>query len=262
MNYQNIKTELADEVLTIRFNRPAKHNALHPEMMGEIISLLSEAEKNDKIRIILFQGEGKSFCAGADIQWMKDAAALDEKANLKDSEMLSQFFSAIYHSSKVTMAMVHGNIFGGGNGIVAACDLAYGVADCSFSLSEARLGLIAATITPYMLKKIKVASYKELIFSARVFNGKEAEQMGLLNKSFMLNDAMHAYVDKIIDQIKGVGPNALKGSKKLINDLQNPELFNQILESIPKLLAEVRVTTEAKEGFTAFLEKRKPNWNS
>jgi len=186
--------------------------------------------------------------------------SLSRDENLKEGILLANFFSTIYNSSKITIGVAHGNIFGGGNGLLAACDLAYGLNDSRFSLSETKLGLIAASITPYMLLRMNSSVYKELIFTARTFEGKEAESFGLINKSFQTQSELEIHLESTIEAMKGAGPKSLAGSKKLINDLLAPSKYEEVMEQLPSILAEVRVSSEACEGFSAFLEKRKPRW--
>ncbi|HOO84588.1 MAG TPA: enoyl-CoA hydratase-related protein [Prolixibacteraceae bacterium] len=247
-------------VSIVNFNRPSVHNALNPSLMRKVIRFLKRAENDASVRVIVLRGNGPSFCAGADLAWMKKSAKLSEKENLEEARLLSEFFAAVKQSSKVTIAVAHGNVFGGGNGLVAVCDLAYGLNDTRFSLSETRLGIVAATISPFMLQRLPVHIYKELVFTARKFDGLEAEKIGLLNKSFETTEALDAYLDKTINAILNGGPLAVEGSKRLIDNLCDREKAPEITEQIPKILAEVRVSSEAREGFAAFLEKRKPNW--
>ena len=259
-NYKTIIIETKGAIATLWFNRPDKHNALNPHLMREVIHFFQEIENNDRVRIVVIRGKGVSFCAGADLNWMKESANLNEEENLQDSRLLSDFFSTIYHSSKITIALVHGNIYGGGNGLIAACDLSFGLRDSRFSLSETRLGLIAATITPFMLQRLHPSTYKLLVFSAMPFDGAEAKEIGLLNQVFGTNEMLDIYLEKAInDMLKG-GPNALSGSKRLINDLLDFSKSAEVKGRIPNILASIRVTNEAREGFAAFLEKRKPNW--
>ena len=259
-NYRNIKIKQEGAVFSLWLNRPEKHNALNPDLMREVIHLFQWLENIDEVRIVILRGEGKSFCAGADLNWMKESAKLNREENLQESQLLSDFFSTIYHSRLITIAIAHGNIFGGGNGLVAACDIAYGLSNSKFSLSETRLGLIAASITSYMLKRLNTAVYKELIFTARPFSGIEAKEYGLLNNNFETFEELEVHLQNVLMNIKMAGPNSLKGSKRLINDLTDTSKTPEILKQIPKILAEVRITDEAKEGFAAFLEKRSPNW--
>jgi len=260
MAFKTIQIKINGVVATLWLNRPEKHNALNPEMMQDVIGFLKEVETDESIRVIVLRGRGKSFCAGADLQWMLASSKLSEEENLAEAHLLSTFFAAVHHSSKVTIGIPHGNIFGGGVGLIAACDFAYGLNDSVFSLSETRIGMIAASISPYMLHKLNQSVYKELVFTARRFNGAEAEKMGLLNRSFESEEEMNEHLDNTLKLLVGAGPRALIGSKQLINELIDPAKAVSAKEHIPELLAAVRITDEAHEGFSAFLEKRKPNW--
>lgn len=255
-----IETEQNGAIVTLWLNRPESHNALNPAIMRKVIRFFREIEMSDEVRIVVIRGRGASFCAGADLHWMKDSATLSHEENLSESRLLSDFFATIHRSRKITIAIAHGSIFGGGNGLVSACDLAYGLANACFSLSETRLGLVAATISQYMLHRLSPSNYKELIFTARKFNGTEAEQLGMLNKSFETADELEAYLNHTTQQMLMGGPQALEGSKRLINNLVNPTTSASIIDQVPNILADIRVTDEAKEGFAAFIEKRKPNW--
>ncbi|MFA9391902.1 MAG: enoyl-CoA hydratase-related protein [Prolixibacteraceae bacterium] len=259
-SYTNIEIEIANYTAILWLNRPDRHNALNPDLMQEVIRFFEKVEDDSNVRFVVIRGLGKSFCAGADLNWMKNSAKLSPEENLNDSSLLTSFFSTIYQSSKVVIGIAHGNIFGGGNGLLAACDIVYGITDSRFSLSETRLGLIAATITPYMLNKLHTSTYKELIFTARPFDGNEAERIGLLNKCFEAMDQLDEHLTALLELMLKAGPQSLIGSKRLINDLNNPAKFAEIVQQIPQILANVRVTDEAKEGFVAFLEKRKPKW--
>lgn len=258
-NYQTIHPEFDGTVVTMWLSRPEVHNALDQVMIREIISFFSEAEKMDELRFVIIRGRGKSFCSGADLQWMKNAFNLTSGENLKESQELSLMYSSIFESSKIVLAAVHGNIFGGGNGLVAVSDLAYCLENSRFCLSEARIGMAAATITPYLLQKIKAADLKELIYSARSFNGEDAMKYGLVNQSFPSEDAMNRSINELIAQMTENGKMALPASKQLINKITFLNMAGE-MEKIPELLANIRVSYEAQEGFKAFLEKRKPNW--
>jgi methylglutaconyl-CoA hydratase len=259
LSYKTIVTELKGQVATLWLARPEVHNALNDIMIREISTFFTKIEENNDIRIIVIRGEGKSFCSGADLVWMKQAFSLTPEENLKESKALSDLFGLIFNSSKIVIAAAHGNVFGGGNGLLAACDLAYGVADAKFSLSETRIGMAAASITPYLLNKVHSSDLKELIFSAKIFDGNEAFRYGLLNKSFASSEVMELYLNGIIEEILVNGKQALIESKKLINLLTEKPMAG-IIGEIPELLARIRISPEAREGFSAFLEKRKPRW--
>ena len=257
--FNTIVTEYNGQVVTLWLARPEVHNALDDVMVREISTFFTSIEEDTEIRLIVIRGKGRSFCSGADLNWMKRAFSLTPDENLSESTALSNLFKLIYNSSKIVIAAVHGNIYGGGNGIVAACDLAYSIDTAKFSLSETRIGMAAASITPYMLKKVHVADLKALIFSAMSFNGKDAAKYGLINKSFPSAEFMELYLNSIISEMLANGKLALIESKKLINSLIDQSMSLEILQ-IPELLARIRVSPEAQEGFSAFLEKRKPIW--
>jgi methylglutaconyl-CoA hydratase len=228
-------------------------------MIREISSFFQKLEEMNEVRFVVIRGDGKSFCSGADLQWMKDAFSLGKEENLKESEELSKMFSVIFHCNKIVIAVVHGNIFGGGNGLVAVCDLAFGLSNSRFSLSETRIGMAAATITPYLLQKIRISDLKELIFSSGSFSGDEAVKYGLLNHSFSSSETLDYYLSGLVVQMEANGREAIMTSKQLINRLAMQSMV-EIMEHIPGLLAQIRVSPEAQEGFSAFLEKRKTNW--
>lgn len=257
--YQTIRPVFDGNVVTLWLARPEVHNAFNKFMITELTTFFSSIEKMDEIRIVLIRGEGKSFCAGADLQWMKNSFSLSEEENLKESAALANMLSRIYSSTKIVIAGVHGNVLGGGIGLVAVCDLAYCLADTSFALSEAKLGITAATITPYLLLKVQPSVLKELIYTAKKFNGTEAVGYGLLNESFPSMEALNAHLKQLTDQISGNGRVALITTKQLINKLTF-RFKAEELNGLPELLAQIRVSPEAQEGFSAFLEKRKPNW--
>ena len=258
-NYLTLKAELKGEVITLWLARPDVHNALNDVLIREITSFFNQIEELKQIRIVVIRGLGKSFCSGADLAWMKRAFALSAEENLMESFELSNMFGSIFKSSKIVIAAVHGNVFGGGNGIVAACDLAYCISNSKFSLSEARIGMAAASITPYLLQKLNTSDLKELIFTARTFTAEEAKEYQLVNKCFINLEEMDSHLQGLIDGILSNGRNALLESKKLINQLTEVAAIEK-KKQIPDLLAQIRVSDEAQEGFSAFLEKRIPKW--
>jgi len=258
-NYQTIQTVYDGSVATLWLSRPEVHNAMNGKMIHEITLFFQQIEEMEELSVVVIRGAGDSFCSGADLHWMKNAFALSNKENLKESEALSEMFSCIYHSKKVVVAVAHGNVFGGGNGLVAVCDLAFGLSGTTFSLSETKIGMAAVTITPYLLQKISIATLKELIFSANNFDGDQAMEFGLLNRSFPSTETLEAYLNKLLTKLVTNGREAIIASKQLINKL-SLDSMSQTMEQIPGLLARIRVSAEAQEGFSAFLEKRKPVW--
>jgi len=228
-------------------------------MVSEITTFFTELEEEDNLRIVVIRGEGKSFCSGADLAWMHKSFTLTDQDNLKECEALSVMFKSIYHCSKIVIAAVHGNVYGGGVGLVAVCDLAYCVSNSKFSLSETRLGMAAISITPYLLQKIRPTDLKELIFTAKCFDGELAVKYGIINQTLSDQQALELHLSKITSSILDNGKKAVMESKKLINRLST-KMISEEIEHIPTLLAKIRVSAEAQEGFTAFLEKRAPQW--
>lgn len=258
-NYQTIQCELNGSVLTLWLSRPEVHNALNGKMIREITLFFHQVEKMDEVRVVVLRGHGKSFCSGADLQWMRNAFTLSNEENLSDSKALADMYSSIFLSCKVVVAVVHGNVFGGGNGLVAVCDWAYGLSNTNFCLSETKIGMAAATITPYLLLKIRPSKLKELIFPATKIDGEQAKEFGLLNHVFPSSELLEAHLGEVLDRIAENGREAIVASKRLINELAL-ESMKGVMDQIPGLLASIRVSPEAQEGFSAFLEKRKPIW--
>jgi methylglutaconyl-CoA hydratase len=259
-SYENIQVTAEGQVAKLWLNRPEQHNAFNRNMVRELTSFFHEAGQSADLRIILMQGNGKSFCAGADLQWMKNSINLSPAENIKETAELSAMLQAIYNCGKVVIGMAHGNIFGGGNGLLAACDLAYCTADSRFSLSETRIGLVAATIAPFLLNRMTPSVVKELVFTAQFFDGNQAERAGLVNRSFSLPEEMESYIDHLIYAVLNGGPVSVTTSKQLINRLTGTLYPEETMDSLAELLATTRISEEAQEGMTAFLEKRKPDW--
>jgi len=259
-NFETIEFSVEGKIAHLRLNRPEQHNALNRTMVLELTRFFREISANNQVRVVTLSGNGKSFCSGADLLWMKDSAELSNDDNQRETLELSEMLEAIYHCQKVVIAMAHGNIFGGGNGLLAACDLAYGTHDSRFSLSETRIGLVAATISPYLIRRIQPALIKELVFTAIRFDGQKAEAIGLVNRSFTAREEMEEYVEEITDAILQGGPDSIFTSKQLINRLSDYRFPEGINEEMASLLAKTRISDEAQEGMQAFVEKRKAIW--
>ena len=259
MNYQTLEIEIKDQVGTVFFNRQKVHNAFNEVMISELIKAVEELNKNEEVRVIVLRGRGKSFCAGADLNWMRDVAKYSYEENYKESLKLSKCFYAIYTSAKPTIAIVHGAAIGGANGILAACDLAYCDDDTTFSLSEVKIGIIPACISPYVTKRVGEYGSKDLMLTGKRFRGPEAEKHKLVNKS-LSSAELDEYVDSVIALLKTSGPKAMTMCKELLFDICNKLSLDEALEYTAKMIADIRASEEGQEGMAAFLEKRKPNW--
>lgn len=257
--FENIEFELKDNIGTVWFNRPDKHNALNDVMISEIIECFEEINKIDDIRIAIIRGRGKSFCAGADLNYMKGIAEFGYKENYKDSLRLAKCFNVIYTCNKPTIAVVHGAAIGGANGILAACDFVYCDNETKFAFSEVKLGIAPATISPYVAKRIGEYGARDLMITGRRFTGIEAEWYRLVNKSLPAEE-LESHVDSIIKTLMTSGPDAMAACKKLIYDISNELTFEDSIDYTAKMIAELRASKEGQEGMASFLEKRKPNW--
>ncbi len=257
--FSTIEIEQEGQVATIWLNRPEIHNAFNEVMISEIIEAFELLETKKLIRIIVLRGRGKSFCAGADLNWMKGVVNYSFDQNYNESYNLSVCFNKIYTCKKITIALVHGAAIGGANGLMAACDFAYAETDTVFSLSETKIGLIPACIAPYIIKRVGEFAAKEFMLSGLRFNGEVAERKGLINKS-VPKEEFAGYFQKMVSLLLTSGPEATIQCKELINSLCNSISYSEALEYTAKMIAEIRQSEEGQEGMNAFLEKRKPNW--
>jgi len=257
--FQNIEFELIDSIGTVWLNRPEKHNAMNAEMIAEIIDCYETINTMDDVRIAVLRGRGKSFCAGADLNYMKGIAEFGFEENYQDSLKLAKAFNVIYTCKKPTIAVVQGAAIGGANGLLAACDFVYCTDETKFAFSEVKLGIAPATISPYVLKRIGEYGARDLMLTGKRFLGMDAEIYRLANKS-LPEDELEDYVAKIINYLMTSGPDAMAACKQLIYNISNKFDFEESIDYTAKLIAELRASNEGQEGMASFLEKRKPNW--
>lgn len=257
--YETIQFELKDCLGTLWLNRPDVHNALNEQMISEIIDCVEEAGKLSEVRVLILRGRGKSFCAGADINYMKGIAQFGFEENYLDSKRLAKCFNAIYTCPKPTIAVVHGAAIGGANGVLAACDFVYCTDDTKFAFSEVKLGIAPATISLYVAKRIGEYGSRDLMITGRRFSGKEAEWYRLANKSVPAEELDNC-VNETVKQLLTSGPEAIAACKKLIYDISNKMNFEEAIDYTARTIAELRASSEGQEGMASFLEKRKPRW--
>ena len=257
--FNNIEFELQDQVGTLWFNRPEKHNAMNAEMIAEIIECLEVVNEMPEVRVLLLRGRGKSFCAGADLNYMKGIAEFGYEENYQDSLKLAKCFNAIYTSKKPTIAQVQGAAIGGANGLLAACDYVFCTEDAKFAFSEVKLGIAPATISLYVLKRIGEFRARDLMLSGRRFTGKQAAEYQLANAAYA-EDEIDEQVNKMISLLKSSGPEAITACKELIYNISNKYDFESAIDYSARLIAKLRASDEGQEGMASFLEKRKPNW--
>lgn len=258
-NYTTIKLETENGIATIKLNRPEIRNAFNEVMIAELTEAFQKAGKMEEIRLIILRGEGKSFCAGADLNWMRDVSNYSYEQNYAESLRLSECFYTIYTSPKPTIARVHGAAIGGANGLLAACDIAVCDNETVFSLSEVKIGIVPACISPYVIKRVGEYAARELMLTGRRINGTEAEIYRLVNKSLPA-DEIENYIDQMVQMLLTSGPAAITHCKKLIDKVVNHISLSEALTFTAQMIAEIRASEEGQEGMSAFLEKRKPSW--
>lgn len=258
--YETIEFEVKDRIGILWLNRPDVRNAFNAFMISEIIECLESVEHDPEILALVIRGRGKVFCAGADINWMKSFSKLTYSEDYQQNLHLARCFYMVYTFSKPTIAVVHGASFGGANGLLAACDMAYCIEETLFSFSEVKIGIIPATISPYILKRVGEANARELMLTGKRFNGSEADKKGLVNQSFSTQQQLEDYVESITAELRTSAPQAMASCKELIFTITKSQNFNETIDYTARMIAEARASEEGQEGMAAFLEKRKPSW--
>ncbi|WP_018630141.1 enoyl-CoA hydratase/isomerase family protein [Niabella aurantiaca] len=258
MTYTTIETEQHYRIATVWLNRPEVRNALNNMMIEELIHVFETLGADNAVRVITLRGRGKVFCAGADLKWMKATATSGYEESLEENRQLARCFQTVYNTPKPTIAVVHGAAMGGANGLLAACDFAYAGDDTLFAFSEVRLGLVPATIAPYILKRTGEATAKELMLTGRQFHAKEAAQAGLINQVLQEME-LESKVAELVQELLQGGPNSIAACKRLLHHLSEKEPETAIPYTV-EAIARARSSTEGQEGMQAFFEKRKPNW--
>ena len=248
-------------VARIALNRPDVHNAFDETLIAELTHVIRTFDADTSIRVVVLEGRGKSFCAGADLNWMKRMAGFSQAENLADANALASMLSALNNMSKPTIARVQGAAYGGGVGLVACCDVAIGTPLAAFALSETRLGLIPAAISPYVIEAIGARAARRYFLSAERFGADEARRLGLLHE-VVADKELDARVDLLVSAMLEAGPQAQSEAKLLIRAVAQRPIDQGVMGDTAKRIARVRASPEGKEGVAAFLAKRKPAWRS
>jgi len=249
-----------DGVGTIRLNRPDIHNAFDDRLIKDLTGCLEELSNDDTVRVIVLTGHGKSFSAGADLNWMRRMADYGEENNLADARALAKLMATLNELPKPTIAKVNGAALGGGVGLVCCCDMAIADERAKFGTTEVRLGIMPSVISPYVVAAIGARQARRIMLTGERFDAKEALRIGLVHQIEPAADLDQA-VDAILDHILAGGPKALGATKALIRDISGQPMTTDLAEETAKRIALLRATPEAKEGLGAFLEKRPPNWH-
>jgi len=250
----------AEGAATVFLNRPARRNAFD----ADLISALEEAFRTlagaEGVRVVFLRGEGGTFSAGADLDWMRQAADRTEGENRDDAMDLARMLKALWDLPQLTVALVEGAAFGGGAGLVAACDMAIATAETRFSFSEVRLGLIPATIAPYVVQAIGPRRARGLFATGRPFDADQACQFGLVSETVADTAALEAARDRLAGDILACAPNAVADAKRLVDDVFAQDIDHGLMEDTARRIAAARVGEEGQEGVRAFLERRAPSW--
>ena len=260
MTDQIVRTSVAqDGCATVTLNRPEVHNAFDDQLIAQLTHCMRELEANPQVRVIVLAAEGKSFSAGADLNWMKRMARYSEAENLRDAVALGDLMHTISVLRKPVIARVQGPAYGGGVGLVACCDIAIGVPEAKLGLTETRLGLLPAVISPYVIDAIGARQARRWFATAETFDAAEALRIGLLH-AVVPADALDDAVNRQLDLLLRAGPHAASEAKALVRRVAASHDRDKLGKDNADLIARLRVSREGQEGIGAFLEKRKPAW--
>ena len=248
-----------DAVATVTLNRPDIHNAFDETLIAHLTAAFVSLDDNPDVRVVVLAGAGRSFCAGADLNWMKRMAGFGNAENLADAHALAAMLRSLYALSKPTIARVTGAAFGGGVGLVCACDIALAVPEATFALSEAKLGLIPATIGPYVIEAIGARQARRYFLTAERFGAADALRIGLLHE-VVAADVIDARIDALVATLKAASPTAQLECKALIRGVAHRPIDDDVITGTAEHIAAVRASPEGREGVAAFLGKRAPAW--
>ncbi|WP_290611598.1 enoyl-CoA hydratase/isomerase family protein [Arsukibacterium sp. UBA3155] len=246
-------------VANLVLNRPEVHNAFDDLMIAELIQVLDNLAANEQVKVLMLSANGKNFSAGADINWMRSMAEKDYAQNLDDANELATLMYKLDKFPKPTLALVQGAAFGGAVGLVACCDIAIASDTASFCLSEVKIGLIPAVISPYVMRALGERQSRRYFLTAERFTADTARSLGLLHEIVSAAE-LPQKADALAEQLLQNSPAAMSAAKSLIHNIYNRKISNNVVAHTTQAIAEIRVSDEGQEGLSAFLEKRRPNW--
>jgi methylglutaconyl-CoA hydratase len=261
MQYSMLEVAFDGHVATVTLNRPEVRNAFNETTIAELTDAFRQLDARSDIRAIVLAANGPAFCAGADLNWMKRMATFSHEENRLDARQLADMLAAIYRVSKPVVARVSGDAFAGGVGLVAACDIVVAVESARFCLSEARLGLIAATIAPYVIRALGERASRRYFTTAEPFDAMTACGLGLVHEVVGM-DSLDGTVQKFTTALCANGPAAVRESKRLVQDVAGRLLDEALIDETARRIAHIRASEEGREGVASFLEKRAPSWRA
>jgi methylglutaconyl-CoA hydratase len=256
----SVKVDIAGGVARVTLERPQVHNAFDEAMIAALTAALAGLDADPAVRVVVLQGAGPSFCAGADLDWMRRTAGYSQDENLADARRLAALLATLANLARPTLARVHGNAFGGGVGLCACCDIALCSDDARFALSEVRLGLIPATIGPYVVDAIGARQARRYFLTGERFDAATAWRMGLVHDIARDEDEMDQRLGEIVEAMLQGSPAAQREAKELIRAVASRPVTSELIQDTAERIARVRASPEGREGVAAFLEKRRPSW--
>jgi methylglutaconyl-CoA hydratase len=257
--FKTVEIEETNGVATIWMNRPDVHNAFNAEVITDLTNAFHTLSLTESVRVVILAGRGKSFSAGADLNWMKAAGEASLEANFEDARKLANMLRALAELEKPTIARVHGAALGGGMGLAAACDICIASLKASFATSEVKFGIIPSAISPYVVRAIGARQSSRYFQTAERIDARRALQIGLVHEA-VDDEGLDAAIEAIVRSLLTGGPKAQAAAKKLIRDVADRPIVDALVEETARRIAALRTTPEAKEGLAAFIEKRPPHW--
>ena len=254
-----IRISTQGQVATVVLNRPEVRNAFNDEVIAELTQAFVQQGNQADVRAIVLMAEGPAFCAGADLNWMRRMADYTRDENLADAEKLAFMLRTLYECPKPVIARVQGDVVAGGMGLVAACDMVVSVDTAHYCLSEVRLGLIPATISPYVIRAMGARAAHRYFLTAERFGAQEALRTGFVHE-VVAAEALDAKVDELLKALTSASPNAVRACKRLVIDVAEREINAELIAATVEGIADIRASSEGKEGVQSFLQKRKPAW--
>lgn len=248
-----------DGVVWLTLNRPAIHNAFDDRQIAELTAAFEDLAGDDMIRAVVLTGAGSSFSAGADLNWMRRTTTYGEADNLRDANALAVMMKALHELPQPTVARVNGAALGGGTGLVACCDVVVASESALFGTTEVRLGIMPAVIGPYVIAAIGARQARRLMLTGERITAEHAARIGLVHEVARA-DQLDAAVERIVSSLLKGGPRAIAAAKRLVHDLAARPIDGELIDDTARRIAALRATPEAREGLSAFLEKRKPDW--
>ncbi|MCU1244594.1 MAG: liuC [Acidobacteria bacterium] len=259
MAFKTLLVEETGGILSVTLNRPDVHNAFNDELIAEAIELFEGLAANRSLRAVVLRGTGANFCAGADLNWMSRMVSYSRDENIRDSSLLARMYALINECPLPVVGRIQGAAIGGGVGLVAVCDVAIAMRDAKFGLSEVKLGILPAVISPYVIAKIGQSHARALVLTGERFDAERALRIGLVHRLVDDAQALDAAVDESIAQLRGSGPEAVRECKKLIAHVAASELADAVPYTI-EAIATRRTSEEGQQGMQAFLAKQKAPW--